>query len=176
VEPGAITNAGRIHRRNGAVPYAGVVWIPPEISSAATGNGGADNNGTVFENCPCQRRHHDAHRVLMARRRFATGGVILDSSDNLFGTTFLGGANTLVRSSKWRNGRRPHIQQRMDRLRAAGHLHRTLDAGIAAGPGGRFIQVDGTKYRRRRAAERGTASYTTSSLDAGVHSVWPSTA
>lgn len=76
----------------GAEPYSGVVWDGAGNLYGTTVAGGSNNVGTVYEVTPRKQL-----RVLYSFTGGADGGqpysgVILDSSGNLYGTTYSGGA------------------------------------------------------------------------------------
>jgi uncharacterized repeat protein (TIGR03803 family) len=86
---------------DGKAPYAGLIMDSAGNIFGTASSGGAHNGGVVFELVPNAGKTNYAEKVLYsfcAKAKCADGqtpdaGLTVDSSGDLFGTTFAGGAN-----------------------------------------------------------------------------------
>ncbi len=86
--------------KDGAFPYAGVVLDSAENLYGTATYGGASNNGVVFKLNPAGTETMLYSFPGGADGAVPRGGVILDSSDNIYGTTYTAGITTTACGGK----------------------------------------------------------------------------
>jgi uncharacterized repeat protein (TIGR03803 family) len=82
--------------QTGCSPYAGVVLDPKGNLYGTTNSGGASGVGTVFKLTPTGKLttlHNFCAVSNCTDGESPVGGVVLDKADNLYGTTYYGGAS-----------------------------------------------------------------------------------
>jgi uncharacterized repeat protein (TIGR03803 family) len=90
---GAVTTLASFNATNGQNPEAGVVEDSSGNLFGTTENGGADSDGTVFEIKAGSGAVTDLAPFFDTNGENPQAGVVEDSSGNLFGTTYRGGAS-----------------------------------------------------------------------------------
>jgi uncharacterized repeat protein (TIGR03803 family) len=88
---GTITTLASFNRTNGANPYGGVIEDASGNLFGTTSDGGASNDGTVFEVADGSGTITTLAAFNGSNGESPHGGVIEDASGNLFGTTAYGG-------------------------------------------------------------------------------------
>jgi len=98
---GTITTLASFNGSNGSNPEFGLLMDSSGNLYGATGNGGANGDGTVFEIANGSGTITTLASFNGSNGNLPVGELIMDSSGNLYGTTAWGGANT---SSYFPNG------------------------------------------------------------------------
>ncbi len=163
-----ITTLASFNDTDGAYPGGGVILDTSGNLYGTTQEGGASDDGTVFELA------HGSHTITTlasfngTNGRELFGGVILDSSGNLYGTTQQGGASgdgavfelakgsgtiTTLASFNGTNGLYPYVGLILD---SSGNLYGTTPAGGASSDGTVFEVAHGSHTITTLASFNGT--------------------
>ena len=169
----ALTTLASFNGANGEWPVAGVIFDSAGNLYGATNSGGASNDGTVFEVASGTHAVTTLVSFNVTNGKYPMAGLIFDGAGNLYGTTNVGGssgdgtvfelvaAGTTVTSSNIA----PAYGQPVT-------FTATVTPNIGVGPTGTVqFQIDGNNVGSPVALSGSAASYTTSTLDAGSHSV-----
>ena len=152
----AISTVASFNNSNGAYPQAGVTIDPNGNLFGTTYQGGTSNQGTVFEIAHGTNSITTLATFNTSNGKYPEAGVTLDSSGDLFGTTYQGGANsdgtvfeivhgttaiTTIASFNGDDGANPQGGVTLD---SSGDLFGTAYAGGIGGTGAVFEIAAGT--------------------------------
>ncbi len=150
-----ITTLATFTGANGDNPYCGLVMDSSGNLYGTTANGGPSDDGTVFEVAAGSGTISTLATFNGTNGENPLGALIRDSSGNLYGTTYLGGASsdgtvfelaagsgtiTTLASFNGTNGSQPKAGLLMD---GSGNLYGTAERGGASGYGTVFEVVHG---------------------------------
>jgi uncharacterized repeat protein (TIGR03803 family) len=166
---GTITALASFNGTNGENPRAGLIMDSSGNLYGTAKFGGASDDGTVFELAHGSGTITTLASFNGSNGSFPVGGVILDSSGNLWGTTYLGGAAndgtvfelthgsgtiTTLASFNGTNGEGPEDALIMD---SSGNLYgTTYTGGVSAGNGTVFELAHGSRTITTLASFNGT--------------------